>query len=401
MGFRFRKTISIVPGVRVNLSNGGASLSLGPRGASISVGKRGTYANLGLPGTGLSYRTRLDGGRSATRSANRSDSQVETIDIDSLEREALLINGDMDSILNIHELTPNINTGRTWSSLEQTYIDLFDKPYSVLPPERPVKPETLVPPQQPERIKPGFFAKLLKSDDDIEQEFQMRLQLWNEEVTRCERDNQLNQLRYQQQRTAWAEQYAQWTSDKKVHEERTNIPREQIIQAFNADNTFFEHVLAHDLADIEWPRETIISYQVDVRRSLVQLDVDLPEIEDIPSKTASINARQNGLNIKNKTEKTLRQEYARHIHGCMFKLIGETFASLPLNNVQVAGYSQRVSKTTGNIENEYLLSVIADRVTFSRINFDNLSLVDPVESLCSYSLNRNMSSTGIFKPIVL
>ncbi len=311
MGFRFRKTISIVPGVRVNLSNGGASLSLGPRGASISVGKRGTYANLGLPGTGLSYRTRLDGGRSATRSANRSDSQVETIDIDSLEREALLINGDMDSILNIHELTPNINTGRTWSSLEQTYIDLFDKPYSVLPPERPVKPETLVPPQQPERIKPGFFAKLLKSDDDIEQEFQMRLQLWNEEVTRCERDNQLNQLRYQQQRTAWAEQYAQWTSDKKVHEERTNIPREQIIQAFNADNTFFEHVLAHDLADIEWPRETIISYQVDVRRSLVQLDVDLPEIEDIPSKTASINARQNGLNIKNKTEKTLRQEYAR------------------------------------------------------------------------------------------
>ncbi len=61
----------------------------------------------------------------------------------------------------------------------------------------------------------------------------------------------------------------------------------------------------------------------------------------------------------------------------------------------------RVSKTTGNIENEYLLSVIADRVTFSRINFDNLSLVDPVESLCSYSLNRNMSSTGIFKPIVL
>lgn len=60
MGFRFRKSINIIPGVRLNLSNGAPSLSVGPRGASVSFGSRGTYANLGLPGTGLSYRTRLD-----------------------------------------------------------------------------------------------------------------------------------------------------------------------------------------------------------------------------------------------------------------------------------------------------------------------------------------------------
>jgi hypothetical protein len=32
MGFRFRKTINIIPGVRLNLSNGAPSLSVGPRG---------------------------------------------------------------------------------------------------------------------------------------------------------------------------------------------------------------------------------------------------------------------------------------------------------------------------------------------------------------------------------
>ena len=244
-----------------------------------------------------------------------------------------------------------------------------------------------------------FFLIFIKSDADIEQEFQMRLELWNEDVARCERDNQLNQLRYQQQRTAWAEQYAQWTSDKKAHDERTNMPRAQILNSFLSDNTFYEHVLAHDLATIEWPRETIISYQVDARRSLIQLDVDLPEIEDIPNKTASFNARQNGLNIKSKTDKTLRQEYARHVHGCLFKLIGEAFSSLPLNQVQVSGYSQRVSKTTGNIENEYLLSVIVDRTEFGVTNFDNLSLIDPIDALTSYRLNRSMTSTGLFKPI--
>ncbi|MDU5829208.1 MAG: DUF4236 domain-containing protein, partial [Mixta calida] len=67
MGFRFRKSISIIPGVRVNLSGSGASMSVGPRGASVSFGKRGTYANFGLPGTGLSYRTRLDRASSVSR----------------------------------------------------------------------------------------------------------------------------------------------------------------------------------------------------------------------------------------------------------------------------------------------------------------------------------------------
>lgn len=60
MSFRFRRSIKIAPGVRVNLSKSGASVSMGARGASISTGKRGTYANVGIPGTGLSYRQRID-----------------------------------------------------------------------------------------------------------------------------------------------------------------------------------------------------------------------------------------------------------------------------------------------------------------------------------------------------
>ncbi len=37
------------------------SASIGPRGASFTIGPRGTYANISLPGTGISYRQRLDG----------------------------------------------------------------------------------------------------------------------------------------------------------------------------------------------------------------------------------------------------------------------------------------------------------------------------------------------------
>ncbi|WP_249352899.1 DUF4236 domain-containing protein [Pseudomonas asiatica] len=63
MGWRFSKRITIVPGVRLNISPSGLSASVGPRGLSMTMGRNGTFLNAGLPGTGLSYRQRLDGSR--------------------------------------------------------------------------------------------------------------------------------------------------------------------------------------------------------------------------------------------------------------------------------------------------------------------------------------------------
>jgi len=62
MGWRFRKSIGILPGVRVNISKSGLSTSLCERGATINVGQEGTRGSVGLPGTGLSYGRRLSRG---------------------------------------------------------------------------------------------------------------------------------------------------------------------------------------------------------------------------------------------------------------------------------------------------------------------------------------------------
>jgi hypothetical protein len=62
VGFRFQKRISILPGVRINLSKSGVSTSLGPRGADVNIGKDGVTANAGIPGTGLSYRQKIGSG---------------------------------------------------------------------------------------------------------------------------------------------------------------------------------------------------------------------------------------------------------------------------------------------------------------------------------------------------
>lgn len=59
MGLRFRHSVRLFPGVRLNFSGGGISTTIGVRGASVNLGPRGTYLNLGVPGTGLSYRTKV------------------------------------------------------------------------------------------------------------------------------------------------------------------------------------------------------------------------------------------------------------------------------------------------------------------------------------------------------
>jgi hypothetical protein len=59
MGFRFRRSFRLLPGIRVNLGKRGASVSLGRRGAHVTIGPTGTRTTVGLPGTGLSY-TQLD-----------------------------------------------------------------------------------------------------------------------------------------------------------------------------------------------------------------------------------------------------------------------------------------------------------------------------------------------------
>lgn len=63
MGFRFRKIISVVPGVKVNLSKTGVSTSLGGHGATVNVGSSGKKTlTLNIPGTGMSYQIPLTWG---------------------------------------------------------------------------------------------------------------------------------------------------------------------------------------------------------------------------------------------------------------------------------------------------------------------------------------------------
>jgi hypothetical protein len=55
VGLRFFRRMTLTPGVRMNLSRSGPSLSFGVRGAHVTVGSHGVRRTVGVPGTGLFY----------------------------------------------------------------------------------------------------------------------------------------------------------------------------------------------------------------------------------------------------------------------------------------------------------------------------------------------------------
>jgi uncharacterized protein DUF4236 len=52
MGWRFRRSVKILPGIRLNLSRSGISTSVGVRGAHVTVGHGKVRTTVGLPGSG-------------------------------------------------------------------------------------------------------------------------------------------------------------------------------------------------------------------------------------------------------------------------------------------------------------------------------------------------------------
>ena len=62
MGWRFRQSFKIIPGLKLNLSKTGLSASIAGAPFTLNLGKRGLYGTASIPGTGVSFRQKISGG---------------------------------------------------------------------------------------------------------------------------------------------------------------------------------------------------------------------------------------------------------------------------------------------------------------------------------------------------
>ena len=150
-----------------------------------------------------------------------------------------------------------------------------------------------------------------------------------------------------------------------------------------------EQLLGLYLTEIQWPRETLVCLEFTDSGRSVYLDVDLPEIEDLPTRTAAVAKRGNRLEIKEVSATEQRKRYMHHVHAVGFRLLGEVFATLPTaENATISGYSQRRNAGTGRIDDEYLYSARANRSDWEAIDLNEIRHVDPVEAIARFEIRR-------------
>jgi hypothetical protein len=99
MGLRFFRRMTLAPGVRMNLSRSGPSLSFGVRGAHVTVGRRGVRRTVGVPGTGLFYTSthgRHTGAHSSAHFAPRPPDRDAALleQLSNLHRSGLLTDAE-------------------------------------------------------------------------------------------------------------------------------------------------------------------------------------------------------------------------------------------------------------------------------------------------------------------
>lgn len=104
MGFRFRRSIRILPGVRININKGSTSISVGGRGFHKTYSSTGRVTtSIGIPGTGLSYTTSSNPNRTVAR--NNNDVTRSAYNSSAYERST---NVQQESVVNINSLREEI-----------------------------------------------------------------------------------------------------------------------------------------------------------------------------------------------------------------------------------------------------------------------------------------------------
>lgn len=98
MGIRFRRSIKVAPGVKLNLGKNGVSVSAGVRGARMTVGKTGSRITTGIPGTGLSETHLIKSGSAKSEGNNSLARKMQALSEQQASKQSDLQSDEQPSI---------------------------------------------------------------------------------------------------------------------------------------------------------------------------------------------------------------------------------------------------------------------------------------------------------------
>lgn len=360
MGLRFRKSVRICKGVKLNFGKTGTSISFGTRGLRQTIhssGRRTT--SVGIPGTGLSYVTST-GGRRSTRSAYNANIRAQRqVEVQQQKEEEYKRNCALVDEFN--ELIDMIRSIHEECSESVDWVALRDKPepFNKMFPG-PCEEEAI---RALQCTKPTLLGKLIPSTH------KKKIERLNEEVLKAREDD--------------IQLYNNWENMKKL-----------AIQVLNGEIDSYFYVISE-----MHPFDEILDYGSDF-----DIGTDYPNILEVEfhAKTSKVvpnhflEITKTGKLSSKKMTKTMHYDIAQdYICSCVLRIAREVFALLPVEKVVIHAVD-KVQPILGDEYDDTVLSVLVERSKFEQINFECIDASDTIET---FICNMNFKKTGGLKSV--
>ena len=431
MGFRFRKSIKICKGVRLNFNKNSVGLSIGGKGYGYTINSKGRRtAHVGIPGTGLSYS--VSSSRKRDNDYNKVEPKIVKTTINlkmddngkmtfydskgneinnstlinkikstpqyKLEKKRMQkkhdneileeikeYNNKNDEIININRLSANLIYSKTDFEKELQKLELkkYEKKiFNKTKPTKDIVKEELMQEAKKEIKSIAFWTLKSKRDkyvaENLNNKLAERLKNWSEEKEKFEG----NELKIEKEK------------NKEYEEEYVNS-KLYLNNILNGDTDCIYNDIDIWLKELESPLEFDISYDYSKDEKTLWIDLDLPEIEDLPNQKA-VQMDKGKKKIKLKTKQELNTDYKKYVFGLAIFMCSHLFNISPqIYNIVISGYTQR-RISNGDIKDEYIYSIIFDRENIRKYN---LIEDDPFEICMKFKNRCNITSTNIFKEI--
>lgn len=366
-----------MPGLKLNLSKSGASLSAGVRGAHLNFGSRGVYGSVGIPGTGLSYRQRLDGTtRSYDRptverrlSARQVEAQYRRQEKEDKDRATQQVIDDewehYQHVLNFWKPLPEI------PSFENFVQAQVKRPFqSTLP--APLEPvwmveqskclnllTTSIKSKWPHNFLPDFFAKKKAKE--------LFSTVWPEKEAEIQRHYADSFTDYQQRLQT---EQAEWDA-----KETERIAWLQRLTA--GDMQEVKHTLNEIFTGMYLPFKSQSQCRLFFDKpDLTSMNLDLPVMEEIIFPTRKKLLKNGEIREVARSKEERNRDYFDLVAGeCAF-MAAEIFSYLPLcQAVRIAAYTQRPKALETDPIDSYVLDIQFARDALKNYNPETTSMI--------------------------
>lgn len=366
MGLRFRKSIKICKGVRVNLSGSGIGMSVGSKGCRYSLHSSGRRtATVGIPGTGISYSTSSKvHQKKSSRSYNsaaykkRAEIQQQKVLLEKQKQDEIRINQlKVQEFENYIELVKNVHR-ECESTVDWNAIYNMDPPYNY----GSKGPKEIIAEYKYMNFKPNIFDKLSKNSMEKKKQ-----RLWDEIAIEKAKDE---------------EDYKMWQDGHIFAERILKGDIDAYLEAIDESNPFED--FSDYGSDFEFGTDN---------PDYIEIEFKVKSTEVVPKNVLSLT-KTGKLSEKAMTKSMYFDITQDYICSCAIRLAREMFAILPVKNVLIHADDTVLDTTTGNESDFTILSVIFNRNGFENINFDRIDASDFVNT---FNCNMKFARTSGFK----